>query len=88
VEIKVAAMRCSMKLQKFLWDAAMKYKNTKVRAKEGQITEFMDVDKPEPDDVFNIRCWDKYITDKKTLKKSLTFFNKLNDLLHKKEQVI
>lgn len=87
-EIKITALRSHITIQKFLWDAAMKYQKAKSRTKAGQITEFMDVDKPDPDDVFNIRCWDKYITDKKTLKKSLVFFTKLDDLLYKKEQVI
>ena len=83
IKIKISIARSGMKTGKFLWEAAKTF-SKKRRVKEaGTITEFFgDMEKPDPDDVFSLDCWDKYMSDEKSFKKAKTFHRKLDDLIY------
>ena len=88
INIKMSILRSGMETRKFLWEAAKSFSKKRKVEETGTLMEYMgDMEKPEPNDVFSIGCWNKYMSDKKSFKKVNNFHNKLDDLIHEKAKI-
>ena len=83
-KMKISAMNLGLCMRKFLWKAAVDYKNS--NSARNTLLRYLDVKKHTPKDIFNMWEWNKYIRDKNDLKKVRVLIDKLNDLCLQKER--
>lgn len=83
-KMKISAMNLGLCMRKFLWKAAVDYKNN--NSTKNTLLKFLDMEKPTPNNVFKVWDWDKYIRNKNDLEKVRKLITQLDNLCLQKER--